>query len=107
MCPIVGIISSWSDMTNSLSGMPCLSDSWLRRCNASVRDKGHMSVDVVTNPDDWVDRHGGNLHRYALLRLRSPDLAADVIQETFLEAVRARNHFSRRSSKCTGLVRPA
>jgi RNA polymerase sigma-70 factor (ECF subfamily) len=66
-----------------------------------------MSVDVVTNPDDWVDRHGGNLHRYALLRLRSPDLAADVIQETFLEAVRARNHFSRRSSKCTGLVRPA
>jgi hypothetical protein len=24
--------------------------------------EGHMGVDVVTNPDDWVDRHGDNLH---------------------------------------------
>jgi hypothetical protein len=33
-----------------------------RCCNASVRDGGHMGVDVVTDPDDWVDRHGDNLH---------------------------------------------
>ena len=24
--------------------------------------EGHMGVDVVTNPDDRVDRHGDNLH---------------------------------------------
>ena len=50
---------------------------------------GQMSVDAVIDPEDWVDRHGDGLYRYALLRLRSPDLAADVVQETFLEALRA------------------
>jgi DNA-directed RNA polymerase specialized sigma24 family protein len=45
---------------------------------------GQMSVDAVIDPEDWVDRHGDGLYRYALLRLRSPDLAADVVQETFL-----------------------
>ena len=63
-----------------------------------------MSVNAVTDPDDWVDRHGDALYRYALLRLRSPDLAADVVQETFLEAFRARSSFSGRSSERTWLV---
>jgi RNA polymerase sigma factor (sigma-70 family) len=65
---------------------------------------GQMSVNAVTDPDDWVDRHGDALYRYALLRLRSPDLAADVVQETFLEAFRARSSFSGRSSERTWLV---
>jgi RNA polymerase sigma-70 factor (TIGR02943 family) len=63
-----------------------------------------MSVDAVTDPEDWVDRHGDVLYRYALLRLRSPDLAADVVQETFLEALRARSSFLGRSSERTWLV---
>jgi RNA polymerase sigma-70 factor (TIGR02943 family) len=63
-----------------------------------------MSVDAVTDPEDWVDRHGDALYRYALLRLRSSDLAADVVQETFLEALRARSSFSGRSSERTWLV---
>ena len=63
-----------------------------------------MSVNAVTDPEDWVDRHGDALYRYALLRLRSPDLAADVVQETFLEALRARSSFSGRSSERTWLV---
>ena len=48
-----------------------------------------MSDDEAADPEGWVDRHGDGLYRYALLRLRSPDLAADVVQETFLEALRA------------------
>src|SRR5208337_254601 len=63
-----------------------------------------MSVDAVTDPEDWVDRHGDGLYRYALLRLRSPDLAADVVQETFLAALCARSSFSGRSSERTWLV---
>jgi len=63
-----------------------------------------MSDDSVTDPEDWVDRQGEGLYPYALLRLRSPDLAADVVQETFLEALRARSSFSGRSSERTWLV---
>jgi len=51
-----------------------------------------------------VDRHGDVLYRYALLRLRSPDVAADVVQETFLEALRARGSFAGRSTERTWLV---
>jgi hypothetical protein len=47
-----------------------------------------MSADVKTEPEQWVDRHGDGLYRYAFLRLRSPDLAADMVQETFVEATR-------------------
>jgi RNA polymerase sigma-70 factor, ECF subfamily len=70
-----------------------------------VRDgHGPMSADAMTEPQHWVNRHGDGLYRYALLRLRSPDLAADVVQETFLEALRARSSFSGRSSERTWLV---
>ena len=44
------------------------------------------------DPEGWVDRHGDSLYRYAFLRLRAPDLAADVVQETFLEALAPVNH---------------
>ena len=53
-----------------------------------------MSDDSVAEPEAWVDRHGDVLYRYALLRLRSPELAADVVQETFLEGL-ARLRFIR------------
>ena len=48
-----------------------------------------MSDLEEADPERWVDRHGDGLYRYALLRLRAPDQAADVVQETFLEALRA------------------
>ena len=63
-----------------------------------------MSIDVMTEPEQWVDRHGDGLYRYALLRLRSPDLAADIVQETFVDALRARDTFAGRSSEWTWLV---
>jgi RNA polymerase sigma-70 factor (ECF subfamily) len=67
---------------------------------------GHrsMSDEQGDNPEGWVDRHGDGLYRYALLRLRAPDLAADVVQETFLEALRARASFAGRSSERTWLI---
>lgn len=63
-----------------------------------------MSDVRAADPETWVDRHGDGLYRYALLRLRSPDLAADAVQETFVEALRARGSFSGRSSEWTWLV---
>lgn len=63
-----------------------------------------MSDDQAGDPGGWVDRHGDVLYRYAMLRLRSPDLAADVVQETFLDALRARGSFGGRSTERTWLV---
>jgi len=57
-----------------------------------------------TNPSHWVDEHGDALYRYALMRLRDPDSAEEVVQETFLAGLKARERFSGRSSERTWLV---
>jgi RNA polymerase sigma-70 factor (ECF subfamily) len=63
-----------------------------------------MRYDQATDAECWVDRHGDCLYRYALLRLRTPELAADLVQETFLEALGARSSFAGRSSERTWLI---
>ena len=63
-----------------------------------------MEYEQAIDAERWVDRHGDCLYRYALLRLRAPDLAADLVQETFLEALRVRASFAGRSSERTWLV---
>jgi RNA polymerase sigma-70 factor (ECF subfamily) len=60
--------------------------------------------DLKVEPESWVDRHGDGLYRYALLRLRDLDLAADAVQETFLEALRSRASFAGRSSERAWLI---
>lgn len=58
----------------------------------------------ILEPDRWVERHGDCLYRYALLRLRKADSAAEVVQDTFLAALRSRDHFTGRSSERTWLM---
>jgi RNA polymerase sigma-70 factor (TIGR02943 family) len=55
-------------------------------------------------PESWMDSHGDCLYRYALLRVRVPELAAELVQETFLEALRGWARFAGRSSERTWLV---
>ncbi len=56
------------------------------------------------DPESWVDQHGDYLYNYALFRVRDGDVARDLIQETFLAAVRARNDFAGNSSVKTWLT---
>ncbi|MHC5540482.1 RNA polymerase sigma factor, partial [Singulisphaera rosea] len=49
-------------------------------------------------PEAWVERHGDSLYRFAILRVRDPEAASDLVQEAFLEALRARASFTGRSS---------
>jgi RNA polymerase sigma-70 factor (TIGR02943 family) len=65
---------------------------------------GSVDTDILADPDEWVDRHGTVLYRYALLRVRSPELAADLVQDTFVEALRVRHSFAGRSSEQTWLI---
>src|SRR5215217_5624210 len=56
------------------------------------------------NPDRWVDDHGDCLYRYALMRVRRPELAEDLVQETLLVAVRTQENFAGRSTERSWLV---
>jgi RNA polymerase sigma-70 factor (ECF subfamily) len=51
-----------------------------------------------------VERYGDYLFRYAMLRLRDRSTAEDLVQETFLAALKGRGSFSGNSSESTWLV---
>ena len=59
---------------------------------------------VLDNPEIWVDKYGDFLYRYALLRIKDPATAEDLVQETFLAALKARRAFKGRSSARTWLI---
>ena len=63
-----------------------------------------MTKAVAVDPVDWVDRYGDYLFRYAMLRLRDRSMAEDLVQETFLAALKDRGSFSGNSSEATWLV---
>lgn len=64
-----------------------------------------LSDDALpTDPETWVDQHGDYLFRYALARLRDRATAEDLVQDTFLAALRGREQFAGRSSERTWLV---
>ena len=46
------------------------------------------------NPAEWLQEHGDYLFRYALSRLRDPEAAEEVVQETFVAGLRAIDQYS-------------
>ena len=52
----------------------------------------------------WLDEHGDYLFKYAVFRLRDQTAAEDVVQETFLAAIKAYENFEGRGSERTWLV---
>lgn len=53
---------------------------------------------AVGEPESWVDEHGDVLYRYALARVRKPEVAQDLVQETLLAAIRSYDRFAGQSS---------
>ena len=51
-----------------------------------------------------MDEHGDALYRFALSRLSNPSSAEDVVQETFVAALKAQKQFSGRSPERTWLI---
>ncbi len=58
----------------------------------------------ITNPDNWLKEYGDFLYRYALVRLRDKQTAEDIVQETFLAALRGKENFKGEASEKTWLV---
>jgi len=62
------------------------------------------SSDQLSEPVAWLDEYGDYLFRYAVFRLRDQSAAEDVVQETFLAALKASDKFEGRGSERTWLV---
>lgn len=56
------------------------------------------------DPEAWVDEHGDLLFSYALPRVRNREIAADLVQETFLAGLKGLANFKSQSSVRTWLV---
>lgn len=55
-------------------------------------------------PDEWLERHGDALFRYALLCVGRRDAAEDLVQETLLAAWRGRDNFRGTAAERTWLI---
>lgn len=56
------------------------------------------------NPREWLDEHGDYLFSYAMFRVSEKDMAEDLVQETFLAALKSYSTFDGRSSIRTWLT---
>ncbi len=56
------------------------------------------------DPSRWVDEYGDALFRFAILRVRDAEVAADLVQDTFLSALKGAEGFRGGSSVRTWLT---
>lgn len=59
---------------------------------------------MTSDPCTWVDSHGDRLFRYALSRVRDARAAEDLVQDTLVTALKARDRFKGESSELTWLT---
>lgn len=58
----------------------------------------------LSSPELWLTLHGNVLYRYVLVRVRNIEIAEDLVQETFLAALKAKENFAGQSSEQTWLI---
>ena len=61
-------------------------------------------ADKDTNVEKWVNKHGDALYSYAITRVFNPEIAEDLVQDTFLSAIKAITNFQHKSSIKTWLI---
>lgn len=63
-----------------------------------------MKEPLRLKADKWVDQYGDALFHYAYTRVNDNGVAEDLVQETFLAAVKAQGRFRGQSSEKTWLI---
>lgn len=56
------------------------------------------------DPEQWVESYSDALYSYALYRINDAEIARDLVQETFVAALKARQNFSGNSKEKTWLT---
>ena len=59
---------------------------------------------LQTDTDTWVDRYGDVLFRFAVYRVKDRATAEDLVQDTFMAALKSTSEFSSRSTEQTWLL---
>jgi RNA polymerase sigma-70 factor (ECF subfamily) len=68
------------------------------------KEPGSGSSAPELNVNDWVRLYGDYLYNYATYRVNNEEEARDLVQDTFLSALKARHSFRAESSEKTWLV---
>lgn len=55
-------------------------------------------------PEKWVDNYGDYLYNFAYFRVQSKEMAEDIVQETFISALKAKDSFRGDSAELTWLL---
>ena len=71
--------------------------------SAGLTEQGEAESLNVIDPTTWVDQFGDALFGYAMRRVQNRDLAEELVQNTFLAALKARSRFRRESTVSTWL----
>jgi len=58
----------------------------------------------ILDPQNWVDNYSDYLYNYAYYRVNNQELAEDLVQDTFLAGINARNTYKAQASEKTWLV---
>jgi RNA polymerase sigma-70 factor (ECF subfamily) len=66
---------------------------------ASPPSASVASLPRLSDPERWVEDYGDYLFKIALVRLRDPARAEDMVQETFLAALKGGDKFAGRSAE--------
>ena len=72
-----------------------------------MKNATNVMTNVESKPalaSDWVDAHADYLFNFAVGQVRDTSVAEDLVQETFLAAVKSQNSFGGKSSARTWLV---
>ena len=64
-----------------------------------IEDQTH-----TLNPDKWIDLHADYLYNYTITRVSKDEVAKDLVQETFLAALKAMKNFEGKASERTWLI---
>ena len=63
-----------------------------------------LSTEQLSDPQDWLEKYGDYLFRCAVLRVREQTVAEELVQETFLAALQAKERFAGKSTERSWLV---
>lgn len=80
-----------------------LTNSLLRRDKALIMESSADKNDLNTSPHTWVDRYGDALYRYAITRVADTIACEDMVQDTFLSALKGYKDFKGAASEKTWL----
>ena len=56
------------------------------------------------NPDKWIELHADYLFNYTIVRVNKNEIAKDLVQETFIAALKAMKNFEGKASERTWLI---